>query len=169
MVYHLNQNTQLGNVTDEMLQKLMIKRQADENEKKAHKSKRNRQLDKAEIERFRRRGIKKRQKDLNEEEYNDLKVRDHRLAFSILVEERKGLEEQIAQYKAIIQNHEMGKGELTDIELTGIYKLYEHLMIQRRELDHHIARFDKKIADQVDTNADKEKFIKMLVEKYSET
>ena len=57
MVYQLNQNTQLGSVTDEMLQKLMDKKAKNEGEEQIDQQ-RDRQLDKEEIERVRLQGVK---------------------------------------------------------------------------------------------------------------
>ena len=151
-----------------MLQKLMGNRGAGVNKKDSLQVKRDRQLDREEIERSKLRGIKKQEKELHETEYNNLKQRDHRLALNILEEERKSLEEQLAEYKRIIHSHEIGESKLTDVELTGIYRLYEHLMLQRRELDQHIARFDKKTMQQISRDKDKESLIKMLAKKYSD-
>lgn len=173
MVYHLNQNTQLGNITDEMLQKMMTKKQ--EETGMNDRTSLHRQIDKAALERSRERGIKLQEEKKNNEEYNNLKARDHRLALNILLEEKKSLEEQIASYKALIKDHEVGKGKLNDVEMTGVYRIYEHLMLQRRQLDKHITRFEDKTDEKQKKDEDKEReqekenVIMMLAKKYSDT
>ena len=167
MVYQLNQTTQLGKMTEEMLEKLIERNKQTEGTLQTitTTTQCNKQINTKKIEEAKV-AVKKRQlARLHEEEYNNLKERDHRLALNILVEERKTLEAQVAEYKMTIQMYETGKNQLTDIEIISIYKLYEHLQIQKQQLDKRIAKYDLKEAKRIHRDEDKENLIKTLAKK----
>lgn len=167
MVYQLNQTTQMGKMTEEMLEKLIERNKQTESTPMTITTTKqcNKQINTKKIEEAKQAENKRQIAKLHEEEYNNLKERDHRLALNILVAERETLEAQVAEYKTIIQMHETGKSQLTEAEIISIYKLYEHLQIQKQKLDKRIEKYDLKAAERIHRDEDKEKLIKTLAKK----
>ena len=167
MVYQLNQTTQLGKITEEMLEKLIERNKQTESTLQARTTttQRNKQINTKKIEEAKLVEEERHMVKLHEQEYNNLKERDHRLALNILVEERKTLEAQVEEYKMTIKMYETGKSQLSDIEIISIYKLYEHLQIQKQQLDKRIAKYDPKEAERISRDEDKENLIKTLAKK----
>lgn len=156
MLYKLHQITQMGELTDEMLERLAQKSKTQTSKEEVHKKKCNKQIDRKKI-------TAGKQKKLDQEESLDLKQLDHLLAFNILNEEMKALEVQLAEYKAILHAEENNENNISQEEVVSNYKVYEHLLIQKQAVIDKMKKYDSDLSEHYLRDIEKERMIKTLV------